>query len=403
MRFVGYTRVSDKEQAQKGYSIEAQKEAIEQWAIENNHRLVKIFEDAGRSGSKPSKLTRPVFESAIAYILAGGADGLVVKWMDRFARNVGDYLRVMAQLNQAGKQLVSISEPLFNGDPSDPVGRYIAVSAMNAYQLQAELSGLKAAQGRERRAKQGHYPGTIPIGYQRQEAEIVIHPRLGPMIANSFGEFSTGRYTLGSWVIEARRREYYNTRGEVIRKGGWHRIFRNRFYIGRYTWKGHEYLGNYEPLVSESIFQTVQDILDAHGPGQSHTRRFWLLSNLLWSDSHSKLMTGAVIKGQFSYYRASTKGLPEHNVKAEEIEGRVIGRLQHIKWTGERLYDIPEDWRLGFKMAKSMAEIYPHLTTEKEKQDFLRLIFFKKGIRVSAGGAILGLDLKPGFEVDVRL
>lgn len=401
MRFVGYARVSDREQAQNGYSIEAQKETIEQWAVENNHRLVKIFVEPGRSGSKPSKITRPVFEAAVSYVVSGGADGLVVRWMDRFARNVGDYLRVMGELNQAQKQLISISEPLFNGVAGDPVGRYIAVSAMNAYQLQAELSGLKAAQGRERRARQGHYPGAIPVGYHRTSNEIDIHPQLGPMIQNAFGEFSTGRYTLDSWTAEAQKRGYHNSRGEVIRKGAWHRIFRNRFYVGCYTWKGQEYLGDYASLVTESVFQAVQEVLDTHGPGQSHTRHFWLLSNLLWSDTHRKVMTGAAIRGQFRYYRATAKGLPEHNLKAEEIEDRVTEYLHNIKWTGESPYDIPEHWRLGFKVAKSMADIYPHLTSQ-EKQDFLRLIFLKRGIRVNTAGAILEVELHSGFAVDVR-
>ncbi|NJN97955.1 MAG: recombinase family protein [Anaerolineales bacterium] len=159
MRFIGYARVSDKEQLKKGFSVEAQQEAIEAWAAELGHTISRVMIEPGRSGSKPSQETRPVFEQAVRLVLAGAADGLVVRWMDRFARNVEDFLRVRSQFFQAGKQLVSISEPLLNGDPGDPVSRYISVAIMNAYQLQAELSGLKAAQGRERRAKQGQYPG----------------------------------------------------------------------------------------------------------------------------------------------------------------------------------------------------------------------------------------------------
>jgi len=395
MHFIGYARVSDKEQVKKGYSIEAQQEAIEQWASEQGHAIGRVMVEPGRSGSKPSQETRPVFEQAVKLILIGAADGLVVRWMDRFARNVEDFLRVRSQFFQAGKQLISISEPLLNGDPSDPVARYISVAIMNAYQLQAELSGLKAAQGRERRARQGQYPGLPPVGYIRVEKRIVIDQAQGPMIAASFGDFSTGRFTLESWVIEAKKRGYRSNRGEIIQKGGWHRILRNSFYVGRYTWKEIEYLGDYEPLVSETTFEAVQAVLDAHGPGDLQQRHFWLLAGLLWSDVHHKLMVGATIKGEFRYYRAIGAG-SEHNVRADDIEGQVITLLSQIRYTGENKYHLPEHWRLGFQVAGTMSQLWPCFS-EREKQDFLRLIFFRKGIRVSAGGAISRIDLLPGF------
>lgn len=398
MRFVGYARVSDKEQAKKGFSIQAQQEAIEAWAAENHHRLIKIFVEPGRSGSKPSQETRPGFESAVAYTLAGGADGLVIKWMDRFARNVEDFLRVRSQFYQAGCHLVSISEPLLNGDPSDPVARYIAVAIMNAYQLQAELSGLKAAQGRERRARAGQYPGTVPLGYGRVERQVVICPKQGPVIARSFLDFSTGRYTLDSWVTEAQGRGYRNTRGGFIGKGAWHRIFRNSFYMGRYSWKGAEYVGDYEALISTDTFRAVQEILDNNGPGEQRQRHFWLLAGLLWSDVHSRVMAGAVIKGQFRYYRATGTG-PEHNIRADDIEGRIIDWLDRVKWTGDNPYHIPDYWRLGFRVAANMGQVWPFLGPSQDAgRQFLRLIFAKKGIRIAAGGAIISIDLLPGFE-----
>lgn len=399
MRFIGYARVSDKEQIKKGYSIEAQQEAIEAWASEGGHTLNRMMVELGRSGSKPSESTRPVFEQAVKLVLAGAADGLVVKWMDRFARNVEDFLRVRSQFFQAGKQLVSISEPLLNGDPADPVARYIAVAIMNAYQLQAELSGLKAAQGRERRARLGQYPGLPPIGYTREDKKIVIHPQLGTMVAASFGEFASGKWTLDSWLKEAERRGYRSQRGQVIAKSGWHRIFRNSFYVGRYVWKEIEYLGDYQPIVSEETFAAVQEILDSYDKSQGQ-HHFWLLAGLLWSDVHKRQMIGAQIKSRFNYYRATSPDRAEHNVRAEELEARVIGRLNVIKWTGDNPYRIPEEWRLAVKVSENMGQLYPHLSTQAQRE-LLRLIFLKQGIVIASGGNICKMELFPGFRVDV--
>lgn len=397
MRFIGYCRVSDKEQAVKGYSIEAQQETIKEWCEAKKHHLVRIFVEPGRSGSKPSQETRPTFEHAIQLILIGAADGLVVKWMDRFARNVEDFIRVRSQLFQMGKQLISISEPMLNGDPSDPVARYISVGIMNAYQLQAELTGIKSAQGRERRAKQGKYPGILPIGYKRANKQIVTDPEYSPIIITAFKDFSTGNFTLDSWLEEANKRGYQTPHGKPFPKSLWHRILRNRFYIGYFTWKGVEYSGDFEALINRETFDAVQQILDSHSTGPSYRSRFWLLSGLLWSDVYAKLMTGNLAKGQYAYYRAMYPGQPEHTIRADEIEERVTEQLGHIQWDGKNPFLLPEHWRLAFRVVENIKQVYIHLETEKEKQELLRMIFFGKGIRVAASGRILNCNLRPGF------
>lgn len=399
MRYIGYARVSDKEQAKTGYSIEAQTEAIEAWAIENGHSLNRVMTEI-KSSSKPSQETRPVFEQAVKLVLAGAADGLAVRWMDRFARNVEDFLRVRSQFFQAGKQLVSISEPMLNGDPSDPVARYLATAIMAAYQLQAELSGLKATQGRERRAKQGQYPGSVPIGFERKNRQIVPGEITGQQISEAFLAFSTGKYTLETWAIEADRRGIVAPRGGIIGKGGWQRIFRNSFYVGRYSWAGVEYVGDYAPLVSENTWAAVQEILDSYEKSQGE-HHFWLLSGLLWSEPLEKLMVGAQIKGRFNYYRATVTGQPEHNVRAEEIEARVINQLSCIRWNGDNPYRVPEEWRLALKVASNVGQLYNHLG-QGPRRELLRLVFPKKGIVIASGGAISKIDLYGGFAVDVR-
>lgn len=396
MKLVGYTRVSDKEQVKRGYSLEAQEESIRAFCAENNHRLVKVFVEPGRSGSKEAAIARPTFQQTIRFTMAGGCEGMVVKWMDRFARNVLDFLHVWSDFYKHDKNLFSISEPLLNGDPTDPITRYMATSIMAAYELQAGLSGLKAAQGRERRAKQGNYPGSVPIGYQRIERKIVPDPERSEMIARAFFEFSTGRYTLETWTDEARERGHVTRRGKPLNKGQWYRVLRNTFYVGRYTWKESEYVGDYEPIVSEEMFQAVQEMLDAAGPGPAKKHHFWMLSGLLWSDVHHRTMIGAMIKKKYGYYRAA--GKPEHNVPAEEIEGRIEQYLGRVQWTGEPL-TLSENWRLAFKVARSMQDIYICLPTKKEQRDFLRLVFFKKGVRVAASGRILETNLRPGFEL----
>ena len=47
---VGYCRVSTREQADHGWSIEQQEDAIRSWAANQGLDVVAVFRDAGRSG-----------------------------------------------------------------------------------------------------------------------------------------------------------------------------------------------------------------------------------------------------------------------------------------------------------------------------------------------------------------
>lgn len=49
MRVAIYIRVSTLDQAREGYSLAAQRAALERWATERGHEVVRIYEDAGIS------------------------------------------------------------------------------------------------------------------------------------------------------------------------------------------------------------------------------------------------------------------------------------------------------------------------------------------------------------------
>lgn len=47
----GYIRVSTETQADKGYGLETQRSAIEEFCKSNNYKIVGVFEDKGISGT----------------------------------------------------------------------------------------------------------------------------------------------------------------------------------------------------------------------------------------------------------------------------------------------------------------------------------------------------------------
>jgi hypothetical protein len=285
---------------------------------------------------------------------------------------------------------------MLNGDPGDPIVRFISTAIMNAYQLQAELSGLKAAQGRQRRAAQGNYPGSIPMGYTRKNREITINHQYAEIIKIAYKEFSTNQYTLAKWTIEAKKRGYRNQRGNLVSLSGWQRILRNQFYIGQYEWAGKQFQGNHPQFIPITTFNQVQEVLNNHSTGSSERKHNFLLSGLLWSQVHHKTMTGIIAKKKYHYYRATAPGEPDHTIPAQDLENRVLEMLNSIQFIGN-IYQMPDEWRLALKMAETMGEIYPHLTRQ-EQQRFLRIIFLKRGIHIEPSGRINKIDLFSNFS-----
>lgn len=391
MRVVIYARVSSVEQV-SGYSIDAQTDQCREWAVKSGYEVVNVFIEPGKSAKTDQ---RPVFQSTIRFVLAGGADAILVHRADRFARNLFDYLRYRSQLEAGDRMILSATETFFNG--FSPETRMLANIIMAVAEFVVARIGQETIKGTVQKAKTGKWPGgRPPNGYKRLDKNMIdLDPVLGPAIAQAFRDFATGRYTLEEWQREAMRRGIRNFRGKTMSVKAWHDLFRNVFYTGRFIWKGDLYIGDHPALVDEETFETVGDLLTERNSGGKHKRHFWLLSGLLWSDVYFKAMSGSN-NGTNRYYRARGPHR-EHTVKAEELEERVISLLDQIKWDGETCFAAPEKWRLAMRAVPTLAMVYAHLNFDEEHQEFLSLVFTGHGIRVVAGGSISQANLKQGF------
>lgn len=92
MRVALYARVSTEEQAIHGLSIEAQSEALEEWAKQEHANVVGTYIDAGISARKPAS-KRPSMQRLLAQTLnCGKIDMVVFTKLDRWFRK---YSRVL--------------------------------------------------------------------------------------------------------------------------------------------------------------------------------------------------------------------------------------------------------------------------------------------------------------------
>ena len=105
MKLIGYVRVSSEGQADNT-SLEDQQEKITAYCIALNHELVGLYQDV-QSGGKSDN--RKGLQTAIADMLDGKADGLIVLKLDRLGRRANDVLTLIdKELQPNNKALIVI-------------------------------------------------------------------------------------------------------------------------------------------------------------------------------------------------------------------------------------------------------------------------------------------------------
>ena len=104
-----YVRVSTEEQALKGFSIEAQKAALEEYCKKNNMKIVDIYADEGISGAKPP-LKRPALKRLLEDVESGKIDMILFTKLDRWFRSVKEYFKVQDVLDNNKVEWKAVQE-----------------------------------------------------------------------------------------------------------------------------------------------------------------------------------------------------------------------------------------------------------------------------------------------------
>lgn len=111
-RAVLYARVSTGGQAQKGYSIPQQLEALREYAAKEGYEVIKEVTDPGQSGAT---LDRPGMDEVRDLVAAGGVSAVFAQDRDRFAREPALLVLLKRELAEYSCKLKALND---HGDDS---------------------------------------------------------------------------------------------------------------------------------------------------------------------------------------------------------------------------------------------------------------------------------------------
>ena len=333
MRAVAYLRVSSASQID-GYSLDAQERAFQESCRSHGWQSVQVYREEGRSAHSDSVNKRPEMRQLLKDAARGDFDLVVVHTLDRWARNLDVLIRTIKHLKEQGVQLQSITESL---DDSSPQGRMMIQIMGTVAEFYSDNLAEHVKKGLKERAIQGRRVGGIPFGYyscwtkEHGEKKLIcdpehtggIHIVMGEAKAikelfhlYSAGDVSCGK--LASWLNELgfrtrNTKKLPNDHGVLSQEPrlftahGVADLLKNRFYSGFVSYKGEYFQGQHEALVSQEVFDLVQNALKKNN-GRSSTispraTRQYLLKGLIRCAHCLLPMWAQTYKNGNPYYR----------------------------------------------------------------------------------------------------
>jgi site-specific DNA recombinase len=277
-RAVLYLRVSTTRQMATGVDVDAEGNSI---ATQREYGLVKAkglratvereFIEPGNSALSIEK--RPVFRELLAYVQEHhDIDYVIVYMRSRAFRNRIDAAITTRSLSLLGVRIISCREDFGEG--------YVA-EAMEGVsdifnELQSRQSGEDIKAKLRHKALRGGTIGRAPLGYLNIRAahegrlfnSIGLDPERAPLIRHAWELYATGEYSIeqlreavGDLGLTTRPNARWPL-AQPVPETSLSKMLADPYYAGWVTVDGQLIRGLHEPIVTQALFDRVQDVIE---------------------------------------------------------------------------------------------------------------------------------------------
>jgi len=286
MKVAIYTRVSTKEQAEEGFSLDAQRDELTKFCLDKGYEVVGVYSDEGISGKNKK---RPALQRLLKDSASNKFNLVLVLKYSRIARNLIDTLTIVQELK---KNDVSFKCLDIDFDTTTPAG--IMLMQMMGSIAEYERNNIVeyVVLGMNQRARDGKWNGGIVFGYDSINKSIQINPEESEVVKQIFSWYLNGigpvliRDRLNKLGIRTKKGNEFNTIG--VRDILTNPVYKGYIRFGRR--REHNKLnanytlvrGEHEAIIDEDTFEKAQIIMQSN---KRKTRRgasgVHLLSSIL--------------------------------------------------------------------------------------------------------------------------
>ncbi|MBU2539811.1 recombinase family protein [Patescibacteria group bacterium] len=332
MNYIIYCRKSSEAEDRQVMSIDSQEKELLILAQRNNFKIIKTFKE-NMSAKSPG---RPIFEEMLSFIEKKKDCTLLVWKLDRLARNALDGGKISWFMDR--KLIIEIRTPekIFKNISDDMFMMSLDFGIAKKY-----IDDLSQNVKRGNRAKLslGGWPNHAPKGYINNKADktIIIDKKSAHYVIRIFELYSKGTYNLKEVADILYQEGFRSCSGKKIFKGHIHRIIKNPFYYGVMLRDGKYYEGKHEPLISKTLHDQANEVLN----GKLHSKKqklFFHLRGLLKCANCGCMLTASKKKGHDYYYCTNGKGECEEHKKylrSEKIDEHIADIFSKLQFDEE--------------------------------------------------------------------
>lgn len=240
-----YIRVSTDFQFEEGYSVDAQKEKLEQYCRLRDITDYEFYIDGGWSGSN---IERPEMKRLMGNIERGEISAVIVYKLDRLSRSQKDTIFLLEDVFIPNNcNFISLQE---NFDTTTPYGKAMIGILSVFAQLERENIRERTRMGMYERVKSGLWMGggRVPFGYDYDKDKNALVPNENAEAVRKIYDLYLQGYSatqLASMYDVASERHIMNILDRIT-------------YTGKISYNGEIFEGNHKAIIDEETWKRVQ-------------------------------------------------------------------------------------------------------------------------------------------------
>ena len=352
-----YVRVSAVgDRAGESFGSPAEQEAAARaWSERAGVTIGEVVSELDVSGATP------VDERELGRLIrkceAGESGGIIVRYADRFARDIIEGARALQRIHEAGARLVATASSFDSGNLTADT-RMLFNIQMSIAQAQRERSREFRLQAAQRAAANGMYlAGRPPLGYSRDEkGRIHPHPEARPLIREAFQRRAKGvtMRALRDYLrqagaeIETRDQRARKPERQILRpflhltEQGVRHLLGNRAYLGEATVPNGEkgkptVISNAHPaLIAPEAWERAQAAGGSYHPKNGRHASRARLAGLAYCERGHRLKVGGGRNGRTHYVCTSEDCDARVGIGAEQLDAYVDYLIQAAVLRRER-------------------------------------------------------------------
>lgn len=367
-----YARVSTAEQAEEGYSIDAQIDTVKRKCILEGREVICEYIDRGISGKSISK--RLQLQKLLEEAKQCKFDEVWVWKTNRLARNHLDLLKIVDHLSKYNIGFKSCSEAF---DTSTPSGKLLMNVLASIGEFERETIVENVKMGMKQRARTGKWNGGQVLGYKsvvstddENKTRLVIEEKEANIVRIMFQLYSEGK-GFKSIANFMNNHGYKSKKGNLFSIVTIKEILLNPIYTGtirynlRENWNEKRRRGinknpiivdgEHDAIISKELWDKVQEIYNqkSHKPQRIFDGSYPLSGILKCPVCGSSMVAGRSKKkhkdGTYKIHRYyycgawRNKGISacrSNAIRADEIEQQVFNRIWSVLLNDRILNDI---------------------------------------------------------------